>query len=287
MSTFAVDFDLPFIFEQEVTIKKYPCDVVGCNKSYSKRQNRHRHKLKDHPNSMNSKVTSKYPQEQSQLILFNEVNLQHEREMLIETFSSLCEQIGEDQAFLAMKNNKKLKEHLIPLRKILEADTAQHLYDAHESQSQVERQLVDFRNAMPEGPSDEMATFKAVISLVKNSTPESIEHIQLFSKALSSLTEHITTYSEKVNPKLKQSRALKNLLDQMFANAVDELGLPVTPPNNSSGLKRRANGNTDNDMADLSDPLQGSDAKKSRSSIGQFIANFLSTGDKVDGDLNH
>jgi hypothetical protein len=127
-----------------------------------------------------------------------------------------------------MKNNKKLKDHMVPLRKIMEGDIAQHLYDAQESQSQVELQLTELKNALPAGSTGEKAAFKAMISLVKNATPESIGHLKLFTKALTSLTEHMANYSENMNPKLRQSRALKNVLDEMFTEAVDELGLPVS-----------------------------------------------------------
>jgi hypothetical protein len=79
------------------------------------------------------------------------------------------------------------------------------------------------------GLTGEKAAFKPMISLVKNATPESIGHFMLFTKALTTsfLTDHMANYSENVNPKLRQSR-LKNVLDEMFTAAIDELGFLVS-----------------------------------------------------------
>jgi hypothetical protein len=144
---------------------------------------------------MSAKSTSKFADSEASINREREAGLHRERELLIETFSSFYEQFGEEQVSIAMKSNKKLKDHLVPLRKIMEADIAQRLSDAQESQSIVEKQLTDFKNAIPVESSDEKATFRAVINLVKKATPESIGHLKQFSKVISTLTAHRRTTS--------------------------------------------------------------------------------------------
>lgn len=243
--------------------------MEGCNKTYSNRQNRYRHKLQEHPNTMSSKVNHKFPKTEAEIISQNEVNLQRERELLIETFCSFYDQCGEEQAAIAMRNNKKLRNHLIPLRKIMEADIAQHLYDAQESQSRVESQLTEFKNALPAGSTAEKAAFKSVISLVKNATPDSIEPI-------TSLTEHMESYSENVNHKLKQSRFLKSILDEMFTEAVDELGIPVSPPTNGKRKATASNTTSSDDVPEFRIPSP----KKSRG-FGKFFASLFTEDDEA------
>ena len=217
------------IFEEEIgPSKKYVCGIDGCIRSYSNRQNCYRHRTNDHKMS-----TKTRPIESTATA----ASLQREREFLIETFSSFYEQLGEEEAMQAMRNNKKLSEHLIPLRKIMEAEIAERLADAKESQSRVEKQLTDFKNAMPDESGEEMKAFKSVIMLVKKATPESILHLKQFVKVISTLTDHMYDYSENVNPKFKQSRVLKNVLDDMFIEEQNSMEIAPTP---SRDPKRKA-----------------------------------------------
>lgn len=229
-----------------------------------------------------------------------EAQLQRERELLIETFSSFYEQIGEEQATAAMRNNKKLKEHMVPLRKIMEADIAERLADAQESGSIVERQLSDFKNAIPKDAREHLATFKAVINLIKKATPESIVYLKLFSKAVSSLTSHMENYSEAVNPKFRQARALKIVLDELFTEAMDELAPNVSP---NDGGKRKAEELAaaashevpvsatfnDSEPVTINIPIPGNgngSAKKKKKSGFGFLDKFLSGGEDEEDLLN-
>ena len=82
---------------------------------------------------MSSKVNHKFPKIEAEIISQYETNHQHERKLLIETFCSFYDQCGEEQTAIAMSNNKKLRNYLILLHKIMKADIAQHLYDVQES----------------------------------------------------------------------------------------------------------------------------------------------------------
>lgn len=82
-----------------------------------------------------------------------------------------------------------------------------------------------------------MAAFNAVIKLVRKANPESINYLKQFSRVITLLVDHMSDYSEGVNPKFKQSRALKKVLDEMFMGEVDRLELAPTPPTNG---KRKA-----------------------------------------------
>ncbi|RYE57684.1 MAG: hypothetical protein EOP48_05265 [Sphingobacteriales bacterium] len=212
-----------------------------------------------------------------------EANLLRERELLIEIFTSYYDNLGEEAASRVMRNNKKLKEHLIPLRKIMEADIAERLADARESQSIVERELTEFKNAMGTNAVEEKAAFRAVIALVKKADTNSIAHLKQFSKVISSLTNHMAYYSEKVNPKFKQARALKNVLDEMFVEAMDDMGGTgmETPPAGKSLLGKKRT--VDETQEDAEGPLQmdappapatGS-AKKPRGGFAHFLNTFL------------
>jgi hypothetical protein len=239
---------------------------------------------------MSTKSTSKFADSEAAIHREREIGLHRERELLIETFSSFYEQFGEEQASIAMKNNKKLKDHLVPLRKIMEADIAQRLSDAQESQSIVEKQLTDFKNAIPVESSDEKATFRAVINLVKKATPESIGHLKQFAKVISSLTAHMADYSENVNPKFKQARALKNVLDELFTETMDELDFPAqTPPQH--GNKRKAtelNAAAGLSIPPLNTSTSAGSAKKAKgtSGFGHFLNTFLGTQQEEDAALH-
>ena len=222
MITEVDDLDWNILEEEIVPPKKYVCGIDGCIKSYSNRQNCYRHRTNNH------KVSTKTRPIESTAA--TAASLQREREFLIETFSSFYEQLGEEEAMKAMRNNKKFSEHLIPLRKIMEAEIAERLADAKESQSRVEKQLTDFKNAMPDESGEEMKAFKSVIRLVKKATPESILHLKQFVKVISTLTDHMYDYSENVNPKFKQSRVLKNVLDEMFIEEQNRMEIAPTPP---------------------------------------------------------
>lgn len=130
--SFLDDVDYNSVFEEEISsTKRYFCDVEGCNKSYSNRQNRRRHKLQDHSETMSIKSTSKFADSEAAIHREREAGLHRERELLIETFSSFYEQFGEEEASIAMKNNKKLKDHLVPLaRSWRQTDIAERLSDA-------------------------------------------------------------------------------------------------------------------------------------------------------------
>lgn len=229
----ADDFDCCSVFHEDIlSTKRYFCDVEGCNKSYSNRQNKYRHKLQDHPEIMSAKCTSKFADSEAASVRQREATVYRERELLIENFSSYYEQFGEEQASIAMKNNKKLTEHLFQFRNVIEADISERLSDAKESQSIVERQLTDFKKTIPVDSSDEIAAFRAVINLAKKATPETIGHLKQFAKVITSLTSHIADYSETVNPKYKHARALKNVLDELITEAMDEMEFaeqPTTP----------------------------------------------------------
>lgn len=219
--------------------RKFVCGLHGCTKSYSNRQNCYRHKMNEHSTSLKSKTIES-------AVVKSSRDLQ-ERDILIETFSSLYTQFGEEEATKVLRRNCKLREHLIPLRKIMEADINERQRGANASQSHAERQLLDFHNAFPD---DENSAFTSVIRLVKEATPASIVHLKEFTKVISTLIDHISDHTESMNPKFQQSLALKKVLDELFIEEREKLGIPVepTPPPN---LKRKAAALTSTVSVDL------------------------------------
>jgi hypothetical protein len=218
------------ISEEEIgPSKKYVCGIDGCIKSYSNRQNCYRHRNNDHKMSSKSKSVD--------LTSSNSASLQRERDFVVETYATLYEKYGEDAAAEFLKENKKIAEHLVPLRRMIETEVADRLADAKESQSILEVKLTDFKKSIPNDATDEMAAFNAVIKLVRKANPESISYLKQFSRVITLLVDHMSDYSEGVNPKFKQSRALKKVLDELFMGEVDRLELAPTPPTNG---KRKA-----------------------------------------------
>lgn len=143
----------------------------------------------------------------------------------------------------------------------------------------VEKQLTDFKNAIPADSSDEKAAFRAVINFVKRATPESIGHLKQFAKVISSLTSHMADYSENVNPKFKQARALKNALVEL---SMGELDFPAqTPPN--QGAERKAgrldaSGEGGSTVAVSVPPLISSSASSGKKAKGNSgFGHFLNT----------
>lgn len=219
------------IAEEEISpSKKCVCGIDGCSKSYSKRQNCYRHRTNDHKMSTKTKSVD--------LTSSNAASLQRERDFVVETYATLYDKFGEDVAADFLKENKKIAEHLVPLRKMIEKEVADRLVDAKESQSILEMKLTEFKKAIPSDAADEMAAFNAVIKLVRKANPESISYLKQFSRVITLLVDHMSDYSETVNPKFKQSRALKKVLDEMFMGEIDRLELAPTPPTN--GKKRKA-----------------------------------------------
>jgi hypothetical protein len=205
------DWDISSFFCNEGPSSKtnksllYRCEEEGCCKSYSNRQNLRRHKLKEHVESMMAKLAAK----SDECLRRQQADAaQREQELLIETFSSFYEQFGEEQASIAIKNNGKLKDHLIPLRKIMEDNLAAHSANAQESQSVVEKHLAQFRAISTESV-DELNAFDAVINLVKEATPEKVARLKQFCQVITAFTNHVADHSESANPKIKHARAFK------------------------------------------------------------------------------
>lgn len=230
--------------------------IDGCILSYSNRQNCHRHRKNKHNMSSKSKSVD--------LTSTNSASLQRERDFVVETYATLYEKYGEDAAVEFLKENKKIAEHLVPLRKMIESEVADRLADAKESQSILEVKLTEFKKAIPNDATDEMAAFNAVIKLVRKANPESISYLKQFSRVITLLVDHMSHYSEGVNPKFKQSRAVKKVLDEMFMGEVDRLELAPTPPTNG---KRKAAV-----MAELS--LDVNSNSGSASSTGPAVLNI-------------
>jgi hypothetical protein len=136
-----------------------------------------------------------------------------DQELLVQMFLSMCEQLGEEQAVMAIKNNETFRDHSTPLRNRLEDDIAY----VQMSRTAVDKQLTDFRSAVSEGLPDNMAVFNDLIDLVLKATPETITYLQQFGNLLTSLTNHIADYS--ANRKLQRLRTLKKVLDEMLATA--------------------------------------------------------------------
>eukprot|EP00981_Chlorochromonas_danica_P001666 scaffold367_cov274-Ochromonas_danica.AAC.15 len=257
------------------TKKRYYCHFEGCCKSYSSRQNAYRHRIekhhqqhhhppsetsssssslssmkkKTHNNNNNKFIESdsirRHNNDNEEKEKEKEGQLHHERELLIETFSSVYEQMGEEQATIMMRTNKKLKEHMLPLRKMIEANMTEHLIKAQESRLIVDRQLRELNNAIipynnndDDNDDQQVTPCQAVIHLIETATPESIVYLKLFSKVVSSLTSHMENYSEVINRKLRQTRVFKLVLDELFTEAMDEL-VPNLSPNGGSSKRQQ------------------------------------------------
>lgn len=158
-----------------------------------------------------------------------------ERELLIEAFSCCCEQIGEDETIASLKNNKKWKEHLVPLRKIVERELAMKMNSAEESAIIAEKHLSEFIETIPPEFRHQHAAFMSIVDIIKNATPASIGHVKMFAKAVSLLSTHAENFSPVINSKLRQTMALKRMLDELIVEAVDE----VLPLVSTSSLGKR------------------------------------------------
>lgn len=275
------DFDWSVLCENHcdpTMTKQYLCGFVGCNKSYTNRQNAYRHR-KTHFEDMSTKASIA---DDSVLRKIEAANLQRERELLIESFSFSFEQYGEEQATAAMRSNKKLKDHVVPLRKIMEADIAKLLRDAQESGSIVERQLSDFKDAIPKDASDQLAALEVVIDVFRKATSRKLCHLLLFTW--------------RITPRLRQSRALKGVLDELFTEALNDLA-PNTSPKDGNKRKAEMLDATVSQEAPISDRLNGSElvtigvsvpatngngsAKKKKPRF-EFLDNFLIDDDEED-----
>jgi hypothetical protein len=236
------DWDISSFFCNEGPSSKtnksllYRCEEEGCCKSYSNRQNLRRHKLKEHVESMMAKLAAK----SDECLRRQQADAaQREQELLIETFSSFYEQFGEEQASIAIKNNGKLKDHLIPLRKIMEDNLAAHSANAQESQSVVEKHLAQFRAISTESV-DELNAFDAVINLVKEATPEKVARLKQFCQVITAFTNHVADHSESANPKIKHARAFKKILDGMFIDAQNGINFPPSNALKGASGKKKA-----------------------------------------------
>jgi hypothetical protein len=212
------------ISEEEIGLskKKYVCPFDGCLRSYSKRQNCYRHRINDHKQCPKTKSVN--------VSLTTTASLQHEKDIVVEKFSSLYEKFGKDAAAEYLKENKKISELVVPLRRMIENEVTDSLVDAKNSESIVEMKLAEFLNSIPSHATDEMEAFNAVIKLVRQANLESINHLKLFSGVISLLVDHMCKFSEGVNPKFKQSHELKKVLDEMLMTEADRLELSPTSP---------------------------------------------------------
>jgi hypothetical protein len=121
-----------------------------------------------------------------------------------------------------IKNSNVLKQHLVPLRGIMEAELAESLAGAEVSQMNLERQFEELRSTMPAGSVEHVTAFQTVINLVKGADAESIGHLQQFAVLISSFTAHVAEHSEQVNVRIKRTRALKSVLDELSTKTADK-----------------------------------------------------------------
>lgn len=213
--------------------KRYVCGIEGCTKAYSSRQNRHRHRTNDHGMTASRKTATKIV-----AITANAPN--RERDILIETFSTYYGRMGEEEAIRMMKRSKKLKEQLLPVRKVVEKEISDHTVHAKESHSKFEKQLDDFKSSIPTDNNEARSAFEAVRSMARSANPESIIFLNQFAKLIAAMATHLNDHSDVINPKLKQYRALQRLLDEMLAEEMDELEAASPYRDTLSGMKRKA-----------------------------------------------
>jgi hypothetical protein len=225
--TTEVDLENWNLSDEEI-VGKYICGIEGCSKSYSCRQNCHRHRKYKH------KMTSKKGSESSIPGLKDVPNhavLIREKDHVMESYTTMYERYGEKEAAAFLKDSKRTAEYLIPLRKLIETEISERLADARDSQSKMDAHLKEFEDSFPKNPDDELDPFNAVIKLAKKADPKSISYLKKFATGITSLVDHMSDYSENVNPKFKQCRALKKALDDLFQTEMDRLDLaPKTTP---------------------------------------------------------
>jgi hypothetical protein len=91
-----------------------------------------------------------------------------------------------------------------------------------------------------------------------------------------------------VNPKFKQARALKNVLDELFTEAMDELDFPAqTPPQHGNKRKAPETNASGFSIPSLSTSSSAGSAKKAKgtSGFGHFLNTFLGTQQEEDAAL--
>jgi hypothetical protein len=111
------------------------------------------------------------------------------------------EQFGETDAIRAIRNHEGCEEQSGPLREHLDIEITQHKMNGKESQLLIDKQASDLKNIKLVNSSTE-ASIQFVLNLVQQDTPEAISFLQQFASLITSLIDHVNTYSEKRNPKL-------------------------------------------------------------------------------------
>lgn len=153
------EIDYSSIFEGSL-LKRYYCDVEGCNKSYSNRQNRHRHKSQVHA------ANEKYARADAQL-LNKQPALDGDK---------VTEQPEKDRFHTPL--NVEVVQRSIG-ESVIRTGT------------EIERQLSTLENNIQTAPPQEVAIYKAMIKHVIEAPPDSIERFKHFISVFSSITLHM------------------------------------------------------------------------------------------------
>lgn len=192
------------IFDEDFApLKKYVCGINGCSKSYSNRQNCYRHRQSSHIRTSKLKPSVD--------LHTTSASLQREKDFILETFRTLYAKYGEHEAVNFLKENKKIAEHLLPMRKVIEDE----ICEAKESQFTLETKLTEFKNSIPSDAGNLLAGFNSVLKLVKEDNPESIKYLTEFSTVITMVIDHMSHFSAVVNPRFQETLALKKVLDEI------------------------------------------------------------------------
>lgn len=218
--------------EEFIPLKKYVCGINGCSKSYSNRQNCYRHRQSSHTRTAKPK-----PSVDAHATT---ASWQREKDFILETFRTLYAKYGEHEAVNFLKENKKIAEHLLPMRKVIEDEIS----EAKESQVALETKLIEFKNSIPSDAGNLLEGFNSVLKLVKEENPESIKYLTQFSTVITMVIDHMSHFSEGVNPRFQETLALKKVLDEICTNNSND-SLEIIAPSPVSGNKRKASDKVD------------------------------------------
>lgn len=198
-----------FLSNHEVANAKkvYNCNVAGCSRSYTNRQNLRRHKW--HSTLFESGI-----QNNDYCLDGQETSAGSEQKEGIEE-SSPCVELPP----LTTQNiPTQLKDRLVKLRELIVADITDCSTSKQNSQSIVAEQLREFRKSISVNSEEELQAFNAVVRWAVQLKPDRIGRLQQFCQVMTTLAIHLARYSEVSRARIQLERELEDLLNNVLVD---------------------------------------------------------------------
>lgn len=193
---------------------RYICGIDGCTKSYASRQNRYRHRSKDHPTRIATCPTPKRARNPAVK------SLDSERTMLLQAFSTLSGPCSDEVTTSFDTSHKPVNDNLGAFSTLIDHEPM-HLHSAvlndPFSCTCMEDRFIPLQGqaTTTQVDDDQSVVVRACLDIAQRGTPESVA----FLRRMGHMMISIAKYADEVNPRSSNHmELLRDVLDSLYIN---------------------------------------------------------------------